>query len=245
MHLTITPGFVYVFFSISRPQDVKIGKAILVEHREFELQLADPDIKCVARMFFLDVFSAEAYLHNFFAAYHVARETFKVSVKEATAELERYFESRRAERLEHLNACRFMADIGELKLDQSKDIEECNGSALSVLLSYVPNTRDGRNVKSLVPLALSGGSMAPKAAQLLQSCGLMVYPIDGMVLLDKSNASLLEKTFKNKPCLKTWREQLAKFAGFNESVRSVAVAVWTDITEAGQELVDKVNPIPV
>jgi hypothetical protein len=242
MRLTLSPGFVYIFYSKHRPTDVKIGKAFSTDEREFTLSLGDPDLKLHLRKFFLDVESAEAHMHRTFADKHLVREHFRVSRKKAAAELERLFESRRAERLAYESATRAMVDIGELNLDQSAKVDDCTGSALSVLLNHVPSARDGRSVKTLIPLALSGGSLSPKAMKLLHACGLMAYPVDGIVLLDKSDTSGLEDTFRKKVCQKTWRAQVAKFAGFNETARAVGLQAWLDRTEAGPDVVDRVSP---
>lgn len=243
MNLTLRPGFVYILFSKNRPRDVKIGKAESVEARAFELSLGDPDLEIHAKAFFLDVFAAEAHLHSVFAEQRIDREHFKVSRTAATRELERLFDACRSQR-ETLNSlCCMMADMGELKLDRSVQVSECDGSALSTLMAHVPSAKDGRNVKSLIPLALSGGVLADKAARLLRSCGLLPYPVEGMVLLDKSKRSQLDRVFKGKRCEQTWRAQFAKFAGLNVSGRAVNIDVWLDSTEAGSELVDLVSPL--
>ena len=249
MQISLNPGFVYIFFSVNRPTDVKIGKALNAEDREFQLSLADPDLKLYRSEFFMDVFSAENHMHSIFKDKRINRadssstsEHFKVSRKMAGMELDKLVESRRQERLEFDNHCRYMADVGALKLDSSLAVEECSGTALSVLLSSVPSPRDGRNVKQLVAQALSGGSLSPAATRLLSRIGLMTFAVEGIVLLDKSKDTVLEKLFKGKQCAKTWREQLKKFAGINESGRVVGLNAWMDITEAGPELVDRVSP---
>ncbi len=243
MNLTLRPGYVYILFSKNRPRDVKIGKAESVEARAFELSLGDPDLKIHAKAFFLDVFAAEAYLHDAFAAHRIDREHFKVSRTTATQALERLFDAGRAQRETLHSLCCMMADMGELKLDRSVQVDECDGSALSTLLAHVPSAKDGRNVKALVPLALSGGTLADKAARLLRNTGLLPYPVEGMVLLDKSSQSQLDRLFRGKRCEKTWRAQLAKFAGLNVANRAVNIDVWLDSTEAGSELVDLVSPV--
>ncbi len=243
MHLNIQPGYVYIFHSKSRPGDVKIGKAESVEAREFTLSLGDPDLKLYARAFFLDVFAAEAHMHAVFASQRIDREHFRVGRVTAKKELDRLFNSCRAQRDQFERACRYMADAGELKLDRSQDVPECDGSALATLLAHVPNSRDGRNVKALIPLALAGGVQGEKASKLLATCGLLAYPVEGVVLLDKAPVSNLERVFKDKACVKTWRSQVAKYAGFNANARSVNLQVWLDATEAGSELVDRVSPL--
>lgn len=243
MRLTLSPGYVYICYSKYRPKDVKIGKALDTEEREFTLSLGDPDLKIHKKLHFLDVFAAEAHMHGVFAKNRIGREHFEVSRTKASDELSRYFESRQAEQHAFEACVRGLVDRGELKLDTSSQVDECTGSALSSLLAHVPSIRDGRNVKALIALALAGGIVGDKAATLLLGCGLLAYPVEGIVLLDKSMESSLELTFKKKQCQKTWREQVARFAGFNSAGRSVGLQDWIERTEAGQELVDLVSPL--
>ncbi len=240
MHINLRPGFVYIMFSPKRPGEVKIGKALSVEQREHDLALADPDFKLFACKLFLDVFAAETTLHHLFKDQALAREHFKVSKATALRELERLHTADQLQ-MDHLTAsCRFMADVGALKLDASQETLECNGSALSTVLSYVPNARDSRNVKTLTMVALSDSSASSAAMKLLHKCGLIPYRTDGLVLFDRAGKTVLEKLFKGKPCATTWREQLARYAGINENGVAVSLKAWLDRTEANSNVVDRV-----
>ena len=241
MQLTFKPGFVYIFHSKSRPRDVKIGKTLDVKDREFQLALGDPDLTLHACQFFLDVFSAEGYLHALFADKRISREHFRVSRQKALAALETLAQSREQERHEFVQQLRWMADVGELLLDSSADVPQCEGSALSVLLAYMPSPKDGRNVKALVSSALVGGAAGEAAARLLHKVGLLAYAPEGIVLFDRSKNSAMDRLYKGKPVAATWRKQLEKFAGVRENGKSVSMNLWADKTTASRELIDRVT----
>lgn len=242
MQITLNPGYVYIFCSTTQRNMVKIGLATDVDRREFDLSLADPTAKLHACQFFLDARGAEKHLHNQFAAQRVKREHYRVTKAVALEALNALAAARQAERTAFENACRWMADVGELKLDRSADVSQCDGSALSVLFSHVPNKKDGRNVQNLIPVALLGGASGEQAFKALSGIGLLPYVIDGIVLFDKSDNTKLERVFKGQPCAKTWREQLAKFAGIKDNGKPEGINQWLERTQSGYEIVDRVNP---
>lgn len=134
-----------------------------------------------------------------------------------------------------------MADIGELKLDRSPEMRNCDGSALSVLLNHVPSEKDGRTVRMLVTQSLQRNQVDDSANKLLLRCGLMPYPCEGVVLMDKTSGSALAKVFKKKTCHKTWLQQLGRYAGIDRRGNAVLLKEWLDTTTAGSELVDRVS----
>lgn len=241
VNLTIDPGFVYIFHSKNRPDDVKIGFTKCVETREFTLKLADPDLTVYEQKFFLNAKAAEEHMHNFFNERRIVREHFKVLRADAAAELNRLFTAHQEEFQKFKTACRSMVDFGQLNLDCSDQVLECNGSALSVVLSHIPDAKDGRNVKTLIPLALDGGLSASLASKLLRQCGLVPYPAEAIVIFDKTSAKL-SRIFNKKTCAKTWEKQLSKYAGLNEKTQAVNLKAWLDVTDASPELVDAASP---
>ncbi|MCC5612415.1 GIY-YIG nuclease family protein [Nostoc sp. CHAB 5834] len=242
MNISLRPGYVYVGHSKARPADVKIGYSLLPKKRVKALGLADPDFVLHGHLFFLDAVAAERRVHAAFADRRVARETFLSSRKRAMRELQREFDNEQALRLDHAKAVRLMMDLGELSLESSSQVLECNGSALSRLKSFVPNARDGRNVLALISQALSQGSLAADATKLLSKFGLLPYPMDGVVLIDKSKTSPLDRVFKGADCGDTWRQQLIRHAGFDCRGYLVGIDAWSENTRASGELIDKVIP---
>lgn len=242
MQISLRPGYVYVGHSKARPTDVKIGYSLLPKKRVKALGIADPDLVLHGHKFFLDAVAAERRVHAAFADRLVARETFLSSRKRAMRELQREFDNEQALRLDHAKAVRLMMDLGELSLDGSSQVAECNGSALSRLKSFVPNARDGRNVLALITQALSQGSPAAEATKLLGKFGLLAYPMDGIVLLDKSKDSSLDRVFKDADCAETWRQQLIRYAGFDARGKLVSIDGWSESTCASEDLIDKVIP---
>lgn len=241
MNLSFRPGFVYIFHSKNRPADVKIGKAMGVEARHFAVSLGDPDLKLHACAFFLDAFAAESHLHLLFKEQRVGREHFKVSRSKAKQALDARQEHEREQREQFENHCRYMADVGELKLDRSEQARECDGSALSLLLNHVPSEKDGRTVRTLVALALQRNCPEPAAEKLLLRCGLMTYKCEGVVLMDRFPGTRLAQVFKDKTCKHTWEKQLSRYAGLNHRGAVVLLNEWLDTTSAGSELVDRVS----
>jgi hypothetical protein len=242
MNLSLNPGYVYILRSKAQPNRVKIGCSQSVEDRQFALALADPDLEVHCYQFFLNMVEAEAYMHGHFATQRIAREHFDVQAQVAQDELERYHRALQPQLEKFVAAVRWMADKGELKLDLSDETEACDGSALSAVMAHVPDARDGRNVKTLAAVALTGGVAGQGASALLERAGLLTHLMDNVVLFDRSVASKMERIFKGKACVSTWRGQLAKYAGLLHTGKPHTLEAWLDYTEAEFDLVERVSP---
>jgi hypothetical protein len=244
MHLNLVPGFVYIFAHTRSSNIVKIGSAESMDASEFILNVANPQFRLKFCPFFLNAGKAKEEMQAAFKNFCTGPETYAVSFDVASAMLEEL--KSQAQRLEFAQICRKISDMGELTLDDSQAVDARTGSALAAVLAYVPTGSMLGDVRTLLPLALSakGQCATARAAQaLLESCGLFAHPVDELVLLNKSEGSLLETLFENTPYEDSWREQLAQFCGFNASARSVGLGVWLDYTLAGPEVVDLVSPL--
>lgn len=243
MRLTLAPGFVYLFTDTTHPNLCKIGSAQSMDAAEFITSVASPSLRLRFCPFFLDVNSALAHLHHALTLQHVGPGLYEVSYQDAAKVLEALVATCQAQRLQFTEMCHKIQDLGELALDDSQGIDAREGSAMARILAHVPNALDARDVRTLVPLALSTGPQSETAQRLLQSCGLIPHKLDSLVLLDRSEASLLDCVFEGTSCQSTWREQVAQFCGFNPRARAVGLGAWLDFTLAGSEVVDLVSPL--
>lgn len=240
-----TPSGLYILRSKKHRKRVKAGRSDLPPHRAFELQLGDPDLELIAYAFFLDGRAAEKEMHRRLIekGARIERETFGVSAKDAVDIFEHLVEEHRPALEQFAAVARYLLDVGAIEIDISDRTQACSGSAMSVLLNHVPSSKDGRNVRTLVSLVLTAGPSAADAAKLLARRGLVYFSVDGLVLLDRSPDTKLAQVFANHPCEETWRQQLAKIAGVNRSGRAVALQEWLNISQAGQELVERICPL--
>lgn len=250
MNISLRPGYVYAFISEHNPGEIKIGYAENWKDRLFSLSLGDPYLQKYRVGYFLDMVQVEQTLHRKFAAMRVSRsefegswsENFKISKRAFDIEFKKIQASQSETFQAFQSKVRGMVDLGELKMDPTDNIEACNGTAISSILTYVPDLKDGRNVKALIADALSRSPASNIASSALSKLGLVPYPAEGLVLLNKEKGSALSRVFKGRNTENTWRAQLKEFAGFNAKGAVKKLTEWLDTTNASESLIDKVSP---